>query len=566
MSVSAVSLAIGTVCVTNSGRYSSSILTSSRGWLVGCRLEYRYLILMVLDLTSNLLNLNLIESVVSHNNKISSSYYNLVSEHDSQMTQDRYERCSDCSTCAHKRSESEIVEKIGTREGEIEAKEEPFEYRGAELPMLQESSTKSSPDRSDDEEVAEIDVAELSIAADAQTTTSGTKKKKKKPKKKSKTKQTEPPTLGLSKLFPSGIYPKGQDLPYNDNLKRTTDEETRAQEREKTQEQDYNDLRRAAEVHRQVRHYARKTIKPGMTMTHIADLIENGTRALVEENGMLSGVGFPTGLSLDHCAAHYTPNPKDNIVLASDNVMKVDFGVHVNGRIVDSAFTMTFDPVYDALLEAVKAATETGVRTAGIDVVLAEVGEAIQETMESYEVEIKGKTFPVKSIRNLNGHNINPYSIHGGKSVPIVKPNEADKDYFQRMEEGETFAIETFGSTGEGYVHGVGNCSHYAMNPFDYKTNAYCQSAYREISKYSAAKRLFHSIEKNFGTLPFCRRYLDRIGEDSHLLGLSRLVKAGIVQDYPPLNDIDGCYTAQFEHTILLKPTSKEVVSRGDDY
>lgn len=420
----------------------------------------------------------------------------------------------------------------------------------------------------DSPEHDQSDVDETEVLGESNTTNGNVapKKKKKKSKKKAKAKQTEPPSIGLSKLFANGIYPAGQQMSYNDNLRRTTEEEERAIEREKTQEQDYNDLRRAAEVHRQVRAYARKTIKPGMSMTAIADTIENGTRALVEENGMQSGIGFPTGLSLDHCAAHYTPNPKDNIVLEAGNVMKVDFGVHVNGRIVDSAFTMTFDPVYDGLLEAVRAATETGIQASGIDVILAEVGEQIEETMESHEVEIKGKTYTVRSIRNLNGHNINPYSIHGGKSVPIVKPNERDRDYWQRMEEGETFAIETFGSTGEGYVHGVGNCSHYALNPFDYKTNPSDQSVYREISKFSAAKRLFHTIEKTFGTLPFCRRYLDRIGEESHLLGLSRLVKAGVVQDYPPLNDVDGCYTAQFEHTILLKPTSKEVVSRGDDY
>ncbi len=50
----------------------------------------------------------------------------------------------------------------------------------------------------------------------------------------------------------------------------------------------------------------------------------------------------------------------------------------------------------------------------------------------------------VKCIRNLNGHSIGPYRIHAGKSVPIVKGGEAT-----RMEEGEFFAIETFGSTGQ---------------------------------------------------------------------------------------------------------------------
>ena len=54
-----------------------------------------------------------------------------------------------------------------------------------------------------------------------------------------------------------------------------------------------------------------------------------------------------------------------------------------------------------------------------------------------------GNAAQVKAIRNLNGHSIGAYNIHGGKSVPIVKGGEAT-----RMEEGEFFAIETFGSTG----------------------------------------------------------------------------------------------------------------------
>ena len=49
-------------------------------------------------------------------------------------------------------------------------------------------------------------------------------------------------------------------------------------------------------------------------------------------------------------------------VLQNGDVMKVDFGVHVKGRILDSAFTLTFDHTYDKLLEAVQAATESGVR------------------------------------------------------------------------------------------------------------------------------------------------------------------------------------------------------------
>ena len=78
---------------------------------------------------------------------------------------------------------------------------------------------------------------------------------------------------------------------------------------------------------------------------------------------------------------------------------------------------------------------------------VSDVSAAIQEAMESYEVEIRGKTFPIKAVRNLSAHNIHHYRIHGGKSIPFVKNSDQTK-----MEEGEVFAIETFGTTGRGYV------------------------------------------------------------------------------------------------------------------
>ncbi|GAA6037285.1 hypothetical protein JCM8097_008663 [Rhodosporidiobolus ruineniae] len=412
----------------------------------------------------------------------------------------------------------------------------------------------------EEDEEDEADEGAEGVAAGAE--------KKKKPKKKggkASVVQTEPPTVPVSQFFKNGVYPEGETHEYlNDNAWRTTSEEKRHLDRLYLSEENdlafnYNSIRRAAEVHRQVRKYARAHIRPGMTMTEIAEMVENGTRALVEENGMQSGIGFPTGLSRNYVAAHYTPNAGDKIVLQHEDVLKVDFGVHVHGRIVDSAFTLNWEPTYDNLLKAVQDATETGVREAGIDVRMGDIGAAIQEVMESYEVEVGGKTMQVKSIRNLTGHSIAPYEIHAGKSVPIVKPDKRDDEADQKMEEGEYFAIETFGSTGAGYVRDEGACSHYAKNK-----DAPPKVALRNDS----AKKLLSTIDKQFGTLPWCRRYLDRLGEKNYLLGLRELVDVGIVQDYPPLADVagPGCQTAQFEHTILLRPTCKEVVTRGDDY
>lgn len=182
------------------------------------------------------------------------------------------------------------------------------------------------------------------------------------------------PLLVLSsrvRLLGDGKYPVGEIVKVPDeNLRRTTDEELRYLSRGTvTNDEALNDYRKAAEVHRQVRHWVQETVKPGQSLTELATGIEDGVRALLGHQGLepgdslKGGMGFPTGLALNNCAAHYTPNPgQKDIILKKDDVMKVDFGVHVNGWIVDSAFTVTFDPVYDNLVAAVKDATNTGLK------------------------------------------------------------------------------------------------------------------------------------------------------------------------------------------------------------
>lgn len=338
------------------------------------------------------------------------------------------------------------------------------------------------------------------------------KNKKKKPKKKKKapTVRTDPPSVPIAQLFPNGNYPKGDEVEYvNENSYRTTNEEKRHLD---SLNSDFlSDYRQAAEAHRQVRQWAQKNIKPGQTLTEIADGIEDSVRRLVGHDGLTegdsikAGMGFPLGLNLDEIAAHFSPNAGNKTVLQQSNVMKVDIGVHINGRIVDSAFTMAFDPMYDNLLAAVKDACHTGVRESGIGVRVGELGGYIQETMESYEVEINGTTYPVKPIRGITGHNILPYSIHGTKNIPSVKTNDQTK-----IEEGDVFAIEPFGSTGTGRVHDQGEVSHYALR----------SDAPTVDLRLSSAKSLLNVIKKNFGTLPFSRRYLDRIGQDKYLFGV----------------------------------------------
>jgi methionine aminopeptidase len=58
----------------------------------------------------------------------------------------------------------------------------------------------------------------------------------------------------------------------------------------------------------QVRRYVHTIAKPGILMVDLCEKLENSVRALIEENGLEAGIAFPTGCSLNHVAAHWTPN------------------------------------------------------------------------------------------------------------------------------------------------------------------------------------------------------------------------------------------------------------------
>jgi len=376
--------------------------------------------------------------------------------------------------------------------------------------------------------------------------------------------QTWPPTLPVKSLFTKNVeVPSGEILQHPMDFNRNRCSSAEIKLRERIHSDMYRTVRIASECHRQVRRWAQTWIKPGIPLYDMCEAIENKSRELVVENGLKAGVAFPTGCSLDHVAAHYTPNPGDETCLGYDNVMKVDFGIQIDGYIIDCAWTVAFNPKFDPLLEAVKAATNAGIKAAGIDVRLCDVGEAIQEVMESHEIELNGKTETIKCVRNLNGHSIEPYNIHAGKCVPTVKGGDATK-----MEEGEFFAIETFGTTGRGYTVDGLECSHY-MKVFN---------GPHVPLRLPTAKKLLSHVNRTYGTLGFCRRWLEREdggsyvvnknkGKQTRYLGaLKNLCDAGIISPLPPLCDEKGSYVAQYEHTILLRPTCKEVLSRGVDF
>lgn len=316
-------------------------------------------------------------------------------------------------------------------------------------------------------------------------------------------------------------------------------------------------LKKAAAIHKEVRRFIQPYLKPNIRLLDIAKLIEMKTKKLSNQDKSINGgIGFPASLSLNNCAAHFHPMSNDNIMFEEDDIIKIDFGTEVNGWIIDSAFTVCFDHKYDNLLAAVNDATNTGIKEAGIDVIIGEWSNIIQEVMESYEIELDNVTLPIKAISNLGGHNILKGNIHGGMHLPSVDSRNNFPNTY-RFKEG-IYAIETFGccsESNETVCYENGKPSLYRLNP---KHNPY------QILDNNS-NMLLNKIKKNFSTLPFTDRYIELYNINNYKQHLKTLQNNNMILSYPPLCTKTG-YSAQYEHTIYIGPNNKIVFSQSDDY
>lgn len=319
-----------------------------------------------------------------------------------------------------------------------------------------------------------------------------------------------------------------------------------------------NDLRRGAECHKLVRNQLQNYIKPGMKIYDICTFIENSVIKNFNQNDVKAGIGFPVSYAINNVLAHDTAVNNDTRILNFNDVVKIDYGTHVNGRIIDSAFTLAFNPKYKPLLEATKQATYEAIKMAGPETYVNDISRHIDEVIESYEIELDGKVYPIKTVGDLGGHNIKPYMIHGGTKI-LCKPSKSNLINIMRLKEDECYAFETFASTGTG--HFLSDDEN--VNLFCLKPNATNE---KKQFKFDITNKVFNYIKNTRSTLPFCSRWLDdKFGSD-YKIATDELYKNNIMNIYPPLYDIQNSYTSQLEHTVYIHSYGKEVVSYCEDY
>jgi len=360
-------------------------------------------------------------------------------------------------------------------------------------------------------------------------------------------------------------------------------------------EADLEDFRRAASIHKIVRHDARKYLYHGGKLADLVDGVEGMILRLTKQdpttyyskgsaNNNDAGIAFPVGVNINNVVAHDSKTMviEDNRTFSLGDVVKVDIGVHVRGRIIDSAFTHIVSAVkgvtdsrsiYTPVLEASRDSVFSTIKLAGPDQMLYELSENIQEIIGSYEIELPKTTVPIRPVIGIGGHNILKHKIHGGKLILCVPDEDLQGEL--RMKEDEIYAIETYATTGMGQTtqnDSMASCTHFMEA--DKETVRQNKEITKNNKKLFQRMPLYDWLQTRNG-LPFSSTWLYNKNQNSKIVDktldkLDKAFKLGIstcqIAAYPPLNDEPGSVVAQFEHTIHIGPRTTEIFSLGDDY
>jgi methionyl aminopeptidase len=280
--------------------------------------------------------------------------------------------------------------------------------------------------------------------------------------------------------------------------------------------------RTSGRIVREVKPLVESAVKPGAGFLEVCDLVKKE----VESRG--GRLAFPTGIGVNEVTAHYAPQEGDKSVFAERDLVKVDFGVHVDGYVADTSVSVTLNPEFDLLIEATHRALDMAIATARKEWRTGEIGRAIHG---------EAARFGFKTIENLTGHTLDRYAVHAGKSIPNVF-----MPHMQDLKKGDVFAIEPFLT--------LGNAAGYVV---DAPSQTIFSIVVRKKTGDSKLDAFAESVWEDRKTLPFTPRwYIGEFGTENVAEMVRKLVSKRVLRAYPTLVEASGNPVAQFEHTMAL--------------
>jgi methionyl aminopeptidase len=275
----------------------------------------------------------------------------------------------------------------------------------------------------------------------------------------------------------------------------------------------------AGKIAKEVRSFGKSLIARGASYNEVILQI----RKKITDLGAIPA--FPPQIALDTVAAHYLPDPSEDIIFL-DQLIKLDVGICYHGAIGDCAVSVDLSGTHQRIIDAAEAALLAAEKTVKVGISVSEIGQVIEETILSYGL---------KPVRNLTGHGLGRYKIHTSPHIP----NYNDKSTY-KLKPGMTFAIEPFATDGMGAIYDAGHATLFSLTGKKGKLSGFVQDVYH--------------IAQSFHGLPFCTHDLISLKTPLEYVkkALRVMIREEIISDYAPLVEQGQGLVAQAENSILI--------------
>ncbi len=277
----------------------------------------------------------------------------------------------------------------------------------------------------------------------------------------------------------------------------------------------------AGKIAREARDFGIAHVSAGGSSYELAEAMEG----LILKRG--AKCAFPVNIGVNEVAAHYTPPRTNDLKFRVGDIVKLDVGAHIDGYPADTSATVEIGTQNSkALIQAANDALKMCVEMVAPGTSISAMGATVSRTIRSAGF---------KPIQNLTGHSMERWNLHAGLSIPNIETRDSST-----LAEGMVLAIEPFSTTGSGKVESRSRGSIYRI--------------VRERRAPPEIETFLSRIKAEFGSFPFAGRWCDRLDGDAESL-LQKMLRLGIVMNYPVLTEVQGSMVAQSEHSVLV--TSK---------
>lgn len=263
------------------------------------------------------------------------------------------------------------------------------------------------------------------------------------------------------------------------------------------------------------------------------------------------GVAFPTCVSVNHCAGHFSPLSTEDAVLGGGDLCTIDLGAHIDGYVavttvcahVGSEVAVELPPRAADAVHAAYYAAEASLRL---------LRPGVKNTQMSALFADVAADFGCSVVEGVLSHEMKRY-VMDGERCALSKPSPERRVAEFEIEPNTVFAVDVAMSTSaEGKV-----------KPSSTRTTVYKRAVDVDyMLKIKASRQLLNDINhSSSAVLPFTLRTVSS-EEKIARIGITEMCRHNMVVGFPVLHEKEGEYVARFKYTALVLPSQTQRITK----